>query len=183
MTLEVISSLIKGLENQEQWRMQRQYRSVLHHWPQVVGAAVARNTRPVGIQRQILYVATASPTWAQSLTYERLNILQKLNRFQSVPLRNIRFSTAQWHRSVPTKPEKVNTLISDHPSYIGPTSIQPLPAPNPTRSALEAFHQWADAVRSRQSSQPTCPSCHCHCPRGELQRWNLCALCVVKKWR
>ncbi|MBE9064644.1 DciA family protein, partial [cf. Phormidesmis sp. LEGE 11477] len=71
MGLEGLSSLIKGLENQDSWQTQRQFRLVLQHWPKAVGFAVARQTRPVSICRSELYVAAATSVWAQTLTYER----------------------------------------------------------------------------------------------------------------
>jgi len=178
MGLEGLNGIIKGLESQESWQSQRQFRLVVMHWPKVVGFAVARQTRPVSIQRSSLYVATATATWAHTLTYERLNILRKLNRHQKTPLKNIRFSTAQWAQPAS------NTLTSDrgknHPSYVGEAAIESSGvALNPN----DAFAQWSQTMRQLQQAQPICPKCECACPQGELNRWAVCALCATQKWR
>ncbi|MGB3788195.1 MAG: DUF721 domain-containing protein [Phormidesmis sp.] len=182
MGLEGISSLIKGLENQDSWQAQRQLRLVLQHWPKAVGFAVARQTRPVSIHQAELYVATATPVWAQTLTYERFKILKKLNRYQPKPLKNIRFSTAQW--ALPTKQfdrsSTLNRARSQHPSYTGQT---PQPHTHVPATPSAAFEQWAHTIQQMQSSQALCLECQCRCPQGELDRWSVCALCASKRWQ
>ena len=186
MALEGLSGLIKGLESQESWQVQKQFRLVLLHWPKSVGFAVARVTRPVGIQRGTLYVATSTSTWAQTLLYERFNILRKLNRYQRLPLKGIRFSTAQWAQSQAGSQPKsrsetlqVNGRLAHHPSYIG--HIPSLPKTS-VKTPMEAFQRWAITIQTLQSSQALCPRCRCHCPQGELDRWASCALCAAKHW-
>ncbi len=180
MSLEGLSHLIKGLEGQESWQVQRQFRLVLKHWPKAVGFAVARKTRPTGIQRETLYVATATASWAQTLSYERYNILKKLNQHQRQPLQGIRFSTAQWSRSEnPNLPLKSN---EQHPSYIGQVpSIAVQDAKTIRHTPAEAFGLWAATLQEMQKVQAICPQCRCHCPQGELDRWTICALCAAKR--
>lgn len=183
MGLEGLSGIIKGLESQESWQAQRQFRLVLIHWPKAVGFAVARQTRPVSIQRSSLYVATATATWAHTLTYERLNILRKLNRYQKQPLKNIRFSTAQWTQ--PIKPVTPNNRRVQHPCYLGhsPTDGLATAAPATEQSPNEAFARWSQVMQQQQQQQPTCPQCQCRCPQGELDRWAVCSLCAPKQWQ
>jgi predicted nucleic acid-binding Zn ribbon protein len=181
MALEGLDGLIKGLENQASWRSQQQFRRVLRHWPKAVGFAVASKTRPVSIQQGTLYVAAATAAWAQTLSYERFNILRKLNQHQLSPLKNIRFSTAQWAQQMPQAALKQGNegAIAQHPSYMG--SVPNLPKlPQPT--AHEAFQCWAQAIQQMQRDQSFCTGCRCHCPQGELVRWGVCALCAAKQW-
>lgn len=184
MSLEGLSHLIQGLESQESWQVQRQFRSVLTHWPKSVGFAVARKTRPTGIQRDVLYVATETAAWAQTLSYERYNILKKLNRHQRQPLKGIRFSTAQWARPASIAPAtKPN---QQHPSYIGQVSTllsSELTEQPVSTNPIEVFNRWAAAMQEMQTSQATCPQCRCRCPQGEIDRWALCALCAAKKMK
>ncbi len=189
MALEGLSGLIKGLENQASWQAQRQFRLVVQHWPKAVGFAVARQTRPVAIQRSTLYVATATAAWAQTLAYERLNILRKLNQHQRRPLKNIRFSTAQWQQ--PKPPPAPTPSVQKHPSYVGisETSLQdsapqhgPLSKAREPQTPAEAFNRWATTIQKMQQTQSTCPHCQCSCPQGELDRWSICALCATKHW-
>lgn len=186
MALEGLGGLIKGLENQESWQVQKQFRLVLFHWTQSVGSAVARNTRPVGIQRGTLYVAAATAAWAQTLTYERLNILRKLNRFQRQPLKTIRFSTAQWAQEIQSKDaiatsKTISDRLSHHPSYIG--EVPAIETTTYKQTPKEAFQRWANTLQQMQQAQSICPHCRCHCPQGELDRWGRCALCATKQWQ
>ncbi|MGB3765331.1 MAG: DUF721 domain-containing protein [Phormidesmis sp.] len=182
MSLEGLNHLIKGLESQESWQVQRQFRMVLTHWPKAVGFAVARKTRPTGIQRGTLYVATATAGWAQTLSYERYNILKKLNQHQRQPLQGIRFSTAQWSRSENPNPPLASN--AQHPSYIGQVPNMPVRGARTTRhTPAEAFGQWAATLQEMQKAQATCGQCRCHCPQGELDRWNVCALCAAKRMK
>ncbi len=178
MGLDGLGNLIKGLESQESWQAQRQFRQVLQQWPKAVGFAVARHTRPVSIQQGTLYVATSTAAWAQTLLYERFNILRKLNRHQRQPLKNIRFSTAQWAQSAST--QKPTLAMSQHPSYLGQIPTLPRLA---TQTPAVAFQRWAAAVREMQTTQALCPQCRCHCPPGEIDRWTVCALCATKRWQ
>lgn len=184
MALEGLDGLIKGLENQDSWQAQRQFRLVVQHWPKSVGFAVARQTRPVSIQRSTLYVATATAAWAQTLAYERLNILRKLNRHQRHPIKNIRFAAAQWAQM--QRIQKAPSLLSQknrqHPSYVGPTVDAEVPVAPPNDPA-EAFARWAQTVQRMQRSQVLCPRCQCRCPQGELDRWAVCSLCAAKQWK
>ena len=195
MSLEGIENLIKGLESQESWQAQQQFRLVLLHWPKTVGNSVARKTRPISIQRETLYVATATASWAQTLAYERINILRKLNRYQKQPLRAIRFSAAQWTQNknadgapgrtdsdvgMPsTDATTVHKRLLAHPSYIGTV---PRLAKHPDLTPDSAFQRWAITLREMQQTQAICPVCRCRCPQGEIDRWSRCSYCATKSW-
>lgn len=49
-------------------------------WEGVVGEQVSRVTIPERIERGILFVAVASPSWRTELTMRRLEIVEKINR-------------------------------------------------------------------------------------------------------
>ena len=186
MALEGLDGLIKGLESQDSWQVQRQFRLVVQHWPKVVGFAVARQSRPIGIQRGTLHVATATAVWAQTLTYERIKILRKLNRYQRQPLKGIRFSSAQWAQ--PAEPITAPPSATHHPSYIAPPDSGPAANQTENTSARSpqtpaaAFKQWANQIKHMQQYQAQCPQCRCYCPQGELNRWGACSLCAAKRW-
>jgi predicted nucleic acid-binding Zn ribbon protein len=189
MALEGLDGLIKGLEQQESWQVQKQFRLVLLHWPKSVGFAVARITRPIGIQRGTLYVATSTAAWAQTLSYERFNILNKLNRYQKQPLKGMRFSTAQWAQTTPASQAKslsenpaAQGRLAHHPSYIGHIPSLPSLPVGIAQTPKESFQRWANTMQQMQLNQALCPRCQCHCPQGELDRWACCALCATKRW-
>ena len=175
MGLDGLGNLIKGLESQDSWQAQRQFRQVLQQWPKAVGFAVARHTRPLSLHQGTLYVATSTAAWAQTLFYERLNILRKLNRRQPHPLKNIRFSTAQWAQTIPA--QTPTAAMSQHPSYLGQVPTLP---PRAVQTPAAAFQRWSAAVRQMQNTQVLCPQCRSYCPPGEIDRWAVCALCATK---
>ncbi|HEY9735085.1 MAG TPA: DciA family protein [Trichocoleus sp.] len=197
MPLDALGQVIRQLENQPQWHGQRQFRRVLDCWPRVVGPSVAVQTQPVRIAQGVLFVAVINSTWGQTLTFERLRILEKLNALIAPPLNDIRFSTADWFRRSPNQrgqnrsedPEQseVSGLVRSHPSYLPPDPtaipVEKSPSSPPPDTALEAFQRWAQQRQQATRHQAHCPQCSCPCPSGELKRWSVCSLCAVKAWQ
>ncbi len=179
---------MKSVETRAQSTSQRTFQAVCDRWVEVVGVMVAAQTRPVGVQRNILSVATSSAVWAQTLSFERLRLLQKLNQAIALPsskppLHDIRFSTAQW-RSQTAQPwdthSEVLSTWRQHPSRLPPSA--PVRSPATPKDAMTAFHHWSTSIQSRSQQLPLCPSCQCPTPPGELQRWTVCSLCATKQW-
>ncbi len=159
-----------------------QLQQVLRHWSDVVGSAVAAQTRPVTVQREVLKVAAANAGWAQNLVFERRQILGKLNALLTRPLSDIRFSTTHWHspdnRQALDEMER-SRLWLEHPSRVDDRPIPPHPNPTDPKAA---FDYWTAVMQSRSQHLPLCPQCACPTPIGELQRWSACAICVTKHW-
>lgn len=181
MAFTSLQKLLGSLEHQDRWKGQRQFQQLLACWSDVVGEAVAAQTRPVSIQRRVLYVATSSAVWAQNLSFERLRIVEKLNARLPVGVTDIRFSTAHWQGDTPhSRPplSEAALLWQNHPSRAasaastaGPESADP----------QTAFRQWARTMRTRLQHLPLCPSCQSPTPLGELQRWSVCSLCAAQQ--
>lgn len=184
MALDALGHLFHKFEGQPQWRNQRQFRQVLEAWPQVVGASVAPQTQPVRITQEVLFVAVASPTWGQTLTFERLRILEKLNAIVSPSLKDIRFSTGDWFRRTQTDRDRTSVdeaALRSHPSFVTfPAQSEPTAPP---QTAVEAFQQWAQRQQQATRQQGQCPRCACPTPMGELKRWRMCSLCAAKSWQ
>ncbi len=187
MAFHSLHHVLGSLENQYKQQHQQQLQQVLGHWQAVVGAVVAVQTRPTSVQRGVLKVATSSSAWAQNLVFERQRILEKLNQVLSRSLTDIRFSTAQWAEiplaTFPGEQEQ-RDLWRFHPSRLQAKEISQL-NPNfalPPDTPLLAFQNWAMIVRSRTKHLPCCPQCHSPTPSGELERWQICSLCVAKRW-
>jgi len=192
MALRSLDGLLNRLETQPEWQTHRQLRAVLDCWHQVVGEIVAQQTQPIAIQQLVLHVAVANHLWAQNLMFERVRILDKLNPHLSTPLKDIRFSTARWHKqdTQPSLADLVTTWHS-HPSFLegdnrgAKRSLPPRMVsqrdPAPHQDPEVVFQGWIQQVQQRLQSLPLCPKCHCPAPIGELQRWSVCAPCAVKK--
>jgi predicted nucleic acid-binding Zn ribbon protein len=185
MSFQSLNRLLKTLEQRPSPK-ERQFQRVLQAWTEIVGDCVAAQTRPLRIQQGVLQVATSSSAWAQNLVFERQRILDKLNPYLVTPLTDIRFSTAQWVTAAPapTNPgeEQQTHLWQNHPSrFEGQISSTDHSSADAT-DAISAFQHWAKTQRSRSQQMPLCPACQCPTPSGELERWQVCAHCITKKW-
>lgn len=169
----------------EQSRLQQQpFQIVLQHWSQVVGQAVAPHTQLLSIQKDVLWVATSSAAWAQTLTFERSRILAKLNVYLPSPLTDIRFSTAQWQRPETIARDRAtcdNFFGGAHPSVVTPTNLSSVKPPK-CKDAQAAFSQWVKTTQQKNHNLPLCPQCQAPTPPGELQRWKVCCICAVKEF-
>ncbi|MGG6293572.1 DUF721 domain-containing protein [Leptolyngbya sp. AN02str] len=192
MQFDSLTHLIRALEQQDTWLARRQFQRVGECWSRVVGAAVAAQTRPIALQRQVLQVATSSSAWAQNLMFERQNILEKLNAELPFTITDIRFSNAQWHANKSAEPEGLSDsalLWKQHPSYVEPIADEPQPTRSPNApdlaevgDSITAFQHWAATMQARSHHLPLCPACQCPTPQGELERWSVCGLCASQQW-
>lgn len=182
MSFKSLNQILGSIQEQSKWEEQP-FRRLVKCWAETVGAAVATHTRPVSIQRDVLWVATSSAVWAQELSFGRQRILEKLNAHLPAPLLDIRFSTAGWQpqnsKPIMLKPAKAD-VWRDHPSRV----LTSLPTHNQQQyqHPNEAFSQWAMRMQARSRNLPLCSQCHCPTPEGELQRWGMCAICAAKQW-
>lgn len=186
MAFTSLQTALGFLQQEPGWQTHHQLQHILTHWSEIVGFAVAAQTRPVAIQRQVLYVATSSPVWAQNLAFERRHILDKLNAsLARQPLAEIRFSTNQWHRRAqpPGDRPQSDPLWAQHPSRVQPlSSKRSSQSPSDIKDPKAAFNAWSTTIKIRTQSLPRCSSCQCPTPIGELERWSVCALCAAQTW-
>jgi predicted nucleic acid-binding Zn ribbon protein len=197
MSLKSLPQLLNSISNQESWRGRRQFQTLLVCWSELVGPAVAAQTRPTSLQRQVLQVATSSSAWAQNLAFERHTILKKVNARLALDLTDIRFSTGHWQshwspnhqglqqigNSVENDSE-VAILWRDHPSRV-PHLASPRRSgapPDLPHDPQAAFLRWARSVRVQAQHLPLCPTCQSPTPEGELNRWSVCAHCAAKRF-
>lgn len=174
---------MQQLERSPRWQASASFRKLLALWPQLVGSAVAQHSQPSKIQRGVLLVSVSSAAWAQTLTFERLRILEKLH--QQIPtmvneIQEIRFATARWQPSKKRSHSRAVLQLIEHPSWV---QVSHSPVQPPPKTADEAFQQWSKKVHSQHSSQSLCPECHCPCPTAELSRWPVCAICMSHRWQ
>lgn len=180
MALKPINDILGVLEQQAQWQEQP-LQKLLPIWAKVVGPKVAAHTRPLSIQRQVLWVATSSAAWAQNLTFGRQTLILKLNQNLPQPLLDIRFSTAGW----PLRPEVAQpppVLPQDHPSYLGQQNNYRDNKNHNIHNVDSAFGAWAKKMQMRSHNLPLCPKCQSPTPPGELQRWYVCSICAAKQF-
>lgn len=179
MSFDSLDKILNAITEQPDWEPYRQFCHLLRCWRQVVAPPIAENTRPLSISRNILWVATSSSVWAQTLSLQRHQILTKLNAALPEPLKDIRFSPAQWHDS-----RFQAEMEAESPSQIEiPAEVFSISESPPGNTPESAFQHWARAVQARTQSWPLCPQCQCPTPSGELDRWNVCSFCAAKQWQ
>lgn len=181
--LESIDDILSFVEDQPQWQGVREFRRLLKYWPEIVGATAAKHTRPYTAFQDVLYVATSSSTWAQELKFKRRTILKKLNLQFSIPLTDIRFSSAQWQEELASESSSTN-----FPLDLSNNSSENITSSDVTSTDLSdhlkpIFPDRTEARRVKVQTLPLCPQCQCSTPTEELRRWHVCALCAVKQWR
>jgi predicted nucleic acid-binding Zn ribbon protein len=182
MTFQSLNHILTTIAKQPNWEKQRQYHHLIQCWQKVVNDKVAQHTRPLYLQRQILWIATSSSVWAQNLALQRYPLLKKLNQLLDEPILDLRFSPARWAQKHQSDSEGMPSL-SQHPSALNLDSelLSP-PAREPATTPQEAFQRWAEVIKKRSLHLPPCPCCQCPTPEGELKRWQMCACCAAKKF-
>jgi len=179
MSFKSVNDILGILEKQAKWQEQP-FQQLLKCWAEVIGPVAAGHTRPLSIQRDVLWVATSSAAWSQNLTFGRAALLLKLNKKLPTPLVDIRFSTAGWQHSSVERKQQQTILPHDHPSYVGDRIISPETTPS-IQDVNAAFGHWAKIMQARSHGLPLCPQCESPTPPGELQRWAVCSVCATKQ--
>ena len=149
MSFDSLDGVLAALKQQSIPELQ-QYHRLLESWQAIVEPSVALQTRPLYVSRQILWVATSSSVWAQTLSLQRYALLKKLNAELSEPLVDIRFSTAQWHKR--DRSTAAIPVSQGHPSRTKPVPTQ-LPPGNSPQAAFEPLVR-ADSSAIATSSLP-----------------------------
>ena len=180
MSFKSVNHILYGLKQQDKWQKPPLQR-LLELWPDVVGEVVATHTRPLSIQRHVLFVATSSAAWAQNMTFGRTSLMLKLNQNLSEPLVDIRFSTKDWQpRPDYLQPQTI--IPQEHPSYLGDVNSFPTQTIPTIDNPKTAFKFWVKRMQMRSHGLPLCPQCQSPTPPGELERWGVCCVCVSQQF-
>ncbi|MCC5899284.1 MAG: DUF721 domain-containing protein [Phormidium sp. BM_Day4_Bin.17] len=184
MSFESLNQILRSIPGPVVAPEQGQLEQLLALWPSIVGQKAARFSRPTRLSQGILQVATANAVWAQHLTFQRRQVLKRLNAQLNEPLEDIRLSPRLWHQETQTPDPNPEYQLSDHPSvWNDPTKTSSAPAgretASPSASPQLAFEALLRKLAARTHDSSICPVCHCPTPIGELDRWSVCAVCAV----
>jgi predicted nucleic acid-binding Zn ribbon protein len=183
VALTNLSSLINKIRDRQSWQNQNRFLNILECWREIVGEAVAKQSQPVGIYRRVLQVAVPGSVWSQALSFERMHILDKLNQKLGLKeedlLLDIHFSTAKWKKPAADKILRPNLKPNqNNRSDRAKIIIQP-----PPTTPLEAFQRWQNTVKNQRSHLAKCPICNCPSVKEDLERWQMCRICVRQNFR
>jgi len=177
MSFHSLEKLIADLERQPGWERYRLFQQTLQSWSDLVGPNLARVSRPVKIDRNVLYVATSSSVIAQDLTMRRYDLLERIKGHLQADFVDMRFSTAKWRATRPKSPPQ-EVVDRVEPNIPPPALNSNLSDPNPQI----ALDRLANIIRQRSRDLPLCPSCQAPTPIAELNRWQVCACCAARNW-
>lgn len=190
MFFDSVEQILTQLEQQPGWDKLREHRQLLKCWHNTVSQNTAQHTRPLYINRQVLWVATSSAARAQELSFQRYTLLKKLNNQLPFVLKNVRFSSSQWHQA--TAQNTINTnlfSISEQQKFKhNPIEYKALNfkskedhISSSTDAKLAAI-RWLETIKKKSSSFSCCPQCNASTPKEEIERWNSCYHCIAQKW-
>lgn len=184
MYFNSVEQILTQLEKQPGWEKFRDYRQLLKCWHNTVNQNTAKHTRPLHITRQVLWVATSSAARAQELSFQRYTLLKRLNKQLPFTLKDIRFSSSQWHQKTYLDTNEILFSTSKPKSKKTTSNIgKQINSSRNTNSVTEAkiaAKRWLETIS--KSSSLSCPNCGAFTPTGEIERWNCCYLCVAQKW-
>ncbi|MGD1716224.1 DciA family protein [Hydrocoleum sp. CS-953] len=184
MDFQSLNHILGNLKIMERSPQQQHFLKLTESWEQILGV-MARETKPLYIERRVLYVATSSAALSQELRFLVPQLLEKLNHLLSIPLDDIRFSPARWHNHYPLNQSLQNEKNDwqKHPSMIPQLNPPSLANSTPkNQNPQTTFQNWAKAIKNRSQSLPLCPQCQSPTPPGEIERWSVCAICATKQW-
>lgn len=186
MHFDSLENILNQLEQQPGWEKFRDYRQLLKCWDNTVNQNTAKYTRPLYINRQVLWVATSSAARAQELSFQRYTLLKRLNKQLPFTLKDIRFSASGWHVSTyETHHSEIMFRANQQKSEQKSQSIsgkRAIDRPSASTRAKIAAQRWLDKLNQNSSSWLSCPGCNAPTSTKEIKRWNLCYLCVSQKW-
>jgi predicted nucleic acid-binding Zn ribbon protein len=194
-----VEQILSQLETQPGWEKFREHRQILKCWSRVVNQKTAQHTRPLYINRQILYVATSSSARAQELAFQRSTLLKRLNQQSELAelateIKDIRFSSSQWHQESNSPHSQASFFtISDRQKIktASASLIDPKQDNTPQNrdnhlssqeQAKKAAQRWLKSIEQKLITTATCLKCNSIISQAELNRWNLCHHCAAQKW-
>ena len=197
MHFNSVEQILAQLEQQPGWEKFRHHRQLLQVWHNSVSKNIAEHTRPLYVNRQILWVATNSASRAQELSFQRYTLLKKLNQQLPFVLKDIRFSASGLKQTQNVKEtEKIlftisqeNQLPKSKDNFRNLAIAQPKIDNDENKNNLSvkakvAAKRWIKTIEqnAQDSSSPLCSICGVSTPIEEIKRWNCCYLCVAQKW-
>jgi predicted nucleic acid-binding Zn ribbon protein len=54
---------------------------LFNYWTEIVGAEIAKNTKPKKLKDKVLYISTVNPIWASELNLMSQDIISKINEY------------------------------------------------------------------------------------------------------
>ncbi|MGL1932809.1 MAG: DUF721 domain-containing protein [Desulfotalea sp.] len=80
-TAHDIASVLPKIIKKKGWQVELERYDIFKKWTDFVGEDVAEVTKPLKVDRNILFVEVENSAWMQQLQYQKIGILEDLNAF------------------------------------------------------------------------------------------------------
>ena len=87
-----ISSLLGELIRKKGWKKQLNRNRVFLIWDELVGPQIAHHAQPQVIRGKVLWINVSDSVWIQQLQFQKIMILEQINRNIDTSIEDIRFS-------------------------------------------------------------------------------------------
>lgn len=150
-----ISRLIPNLLHDKGWEKQIDLHSIFPRWKELVGEEMNEYAQPLKIERGVLWLEVANSSWLQQFQYEKLELLDTLNR-------SLRLSSLKDIKMVLPKGNTGKTKMSDQGSEPSIKFIKP------SEEKIAAFQRQVECVADEK------------CREALMQFWYLAQACKRK---
>lgn len=173
------------------------YRRTVQHqalflWPEVVGKALSRQSRPLRVDKGILVVLTSGPAWSQELSFMKPQLMEQLNRRIGGKeiIKDIRFLVQrsdgeEAEADTPSEPpDQLPALKSLSPAgaqWVRDLwrDLSHLPAPERRMLVLLAARKTQRDEAVRDQGWGTCRMCNVSIPPQKKR--SLCSSCFLEQ--
>jgi len=150
-----ISRLIPNLLHDKGWEIQLDLHSIFPRWKELVGEEMNEYAQPLKIERGVLWLEVANSSWLQQFQYEKLELLDTLNR-------SLRLSSLKDIKMVLPKGKTGKTKMSDQESEPSIKFVKP------SEEKIAAFQLQVECVADEK------------CREALMQFWYLAQACKRK---
>jgi len=72
--------ILEALKANSKLGVHLDHAQIFERWEDLAGPVLAKRSQPMKLRRGVLTVATVSPVWMHRFSYEKAEILQKINK-------------------------------------------------------------------------------------------------------
>lgn len=87
-----VSSLLSELIQKKGWKKQINRNRIFLIWDQLVGPEIAHHAQPQVIRGKVLWINVSDSVWIQQLQFQKIMLLEQINRNIDTSIEDIRFS-------------------------------------------------------------------------------------------
>ncbi|KJR99547.1 MAG: hypothetical protein VR65_16370 [Desulfobulbaceae bacterium BRH_c16a] len=148
-----IAGVLPRLLRDNGWEKQIDLHSIFPNWRKLVGDEICEHAQPLKIERGVLWIEVENSSWLQQFQYEKLDLLDNLNRF-------LKLSTLNDIKMVLPKGETWKKVEKP---------LKKVSFVRPTAEKVTAFQQQVECIADEK------------CREALMQFWYLAEACKREK--